>query len=135
VRSTSATCASTTRSSPSLFPPWALPLLVAAVVPLALSIGLAAGSRAAWLFVLVVISYYALYEVLHALAHLPDDAPLARVAAVRALTHHHRVHHDPALMQRWNFNFAIPLFDVLFRTRYASATSRNAREHGAASQP
>jgi hypothetical protein len=101
-----------------LFPPWALPLLVAAVVPLALLIGAAAGARAAWLFVLVVISYYALYEVLHALAHLPADAPLARVGVVRALTHHHRVHHDPALMQRWNFNFAIPLFDALLRTRH-----------------
>ncbi|MBM4242987.1 MAG: sterol desaturase family protein [Deltaproteobacteria bacterium] len=102
-----------------LFPPWALPLLVATVVPLALLVGAVAGTRAAWLFVLVAIAYYALYEVLHALAHLPDDAPLARVGAVRALTHHHRVHHDPALMRSWNFNFAIPLFDVLLHTRYA----------------
>ena len=102
-----------------LFPPWALPLLVATIVPLALVIGAVAGTRAAWLFVLVVIAYYALYEVLHALAHLPADAPLARVRAVRALTHHHRVHHDPALMRSWNFNFAIPLFDVVLGTRHA----------------
>jgi hypothetical protein len=101
-----------------LFPPWALPLLVATVLPLALLLGAVAGSRAAWLFVLVVISYYALYEVLHALAHLPADAPLARVRLVRALTHHHHVHHDLALMRRWNFNFAIPLFDALLGTRY-----------------
>ena len=118
-----------------LFPPWALPLLVATVVPLALLVGAIAGARDAWLFVLVVIAYYALYVVLHALAHLPADAPLARVRAVRALTHHHRVHHDLALMRRWNFNFAIPLFDVLLRTRYAGAASRAAREHGAASRP
>jgi hypothetical protein len=107
-----------------LFPPWALPLLVVTIVPLALLIGAAAGTRAAWLFVLVVIAYYALYEVLHALAHLPDDAPLARVRVVRALTHHHRVHHDLTLMQRWNFNFAIPLFDVLLGTRYAADDAR-----------
>ena len=79
----------------------------------------------AWLFVLVVIAYYALYEVLHALAHLPADAPLARVRAVRALTHHHRVHHDPALMRSWNFNFAIPLFDVVFGTRHADTPARS----------
>jgi sterol desaturase/sphingolipid hydroxylase (fatty acid hydroxylase superfamily) len=109
-----------------LFPPWALPLLVATVVPLALLVGALAGPRAAWLFVLVVIAYYALYEVVHALAHLPDDAPLARAGAVRALTHHHRVHHDPALMRSWNFNFVIPLFDVLLGTRITSAT-RGAR--------
>jgi hypothetical protein len=101
-----------------LFPPWALPLLVATLLPLALLLGAVAGARAAWLFVLVVIVYYALYEVLHALAHLPDDAALGRVRLVRALTHHHRVHHDLALMQRWNFNFAIPLFDLLFGTRH-----------------
>jgi sterol desaturase/sphingolipid hydroxylase (fatty acid hydroxylase superfamily) len=105
-----------------LFPPWALPLLVATIVPLALLVGAVAGPRAGWLFVLVVIAYYALYEVVHALAHLPADAPLANVGAVRALTHHHRVHHDPALMRSWNFNFAIPLFDVLLGTRTKSAT-------------
>lgn len=121
-----------------LFPPWALPLLVATVLPLALLIGALGGARAAWLFVLVVIAYYALYEVLHALAHLPEDAPLARVHAVRALTHHHRVHHDPALMRAWNFNFAIPLFDVVFGTRRASATLREQGEQAeqeAASRP
>lgn len=101
-----------------LFPPWALPLLVVTVLPLAVLVGVAAGERAAWLFVLVVIVYYALYEVLHALAHLPADAALARTRLVRALTHHHHVHHDLALMRRWNFNFVLPLFDVLLRTRF-----------------
>jgi hypothetical protein len=105
-----------------LFPPWALPLLVATVVPLALLIGAVGGTRAAWLFVLVVIGYYALYEAVHALAHLPADASLARAGAVRALTHHHRVHHDPALMRSRNFNFVIPLFDVLLGTRTKVAT-------------
>lgn len=107
-----------------LFPPWALPLLVATVTPLAILIGAGAGARAAWLFVLVVIAYYALYEVLHALAHLPADVPLGRWRAVRALTYHHRLHHDPGLMRQWNFNFAIPLFDALFGTRYPGGRRR-----------
>lgn len=99
-----------------LFPPWALPLLVVTIIPLALIVGTLTGERPAWLFVLVVIAYYGLYEILHALAHLPAGAPLARARVVRALTHHHRVHHDLRLMQRWNFNFAIPLGDLLFGT-------------------
>ncbi len=109
-----------------LFPPWALPLLVVTVLPLALAVAALAGERPAWLFVMVVIAYYGLYEVLHALAHLPDDAPLARARVVRALTHHHRVHHDVRLMQRWNFNFAIPLFDLLFGTVHREPAGRAA---------
>lgn len=113
-----------------LFPPWALPLLVATVLPLALGMALLLPPNYPWLLGLAVITYYGLYEVLHALAHLPDDHPLAGAAAVRALTRHHRTHHDPALMRRWNFNFAIPLFDRLFGTRYAPAARRAAGRSG-----
>lgn len=104
-----------------LFPPWALPLLVVTIIPLAAGLGVLGGARSAWLFVMMVIAYYGLYEVLHALAHLPNDAPLARARWVRAVTHHHRVHHDPRLMRHWNFNFAIPLFDRVFGTIYRGA--------------
>ena len=113
-----------------LFPPWALPLLVATVLPFAVALGLLLPSNYPWLLVLAVITYYGLYEVLHALAHLPDDHPLAGSAPVRALTQHHRRHHDPALMRRWNFNFAIPLFDQLFGTRYDPAAARRSDRTG-----
>lgn len=112
-----------------LFPPWALPLLVLTVFPVAFGLGVVAGHRAAWLLVLVVIAYYGLYELLHALAHLPAQAPVARSRIVRALTHHHRVHHQLALMGHWNFNFAIPLFDLLF------GTIHHARDGGPPSEP
>ena len=78
----------------------------------------------AWLFLLAVVVYYGVYEVLHALAHIPDDHPVAGWRPVRALTHHHRVHHDPALMRRYNFNFAIPIFDALFGTTYRGVSPR-----------
>ncbi len=97
-----------------LFPPWALPLLVASVLPLFVALRLVAPPNRAWLFLLAVVVYYGIYEVLHTLAHMPA----ATRGLVRAVTEHHRVHHDPALMRRYNFNFAIPLFDRLFGTRW-----------------
>jgi hypothetical protein len=109
-----------------LFPPWALPLLVGSVLPLFLVLGLVAPPDAAWLFLLGVIAYYGVYEVFHALAHLPEGHALAGSALVRAVTHHHRVHHDPALMRHYNFNFAIPIFDRLFGTVYAVSTTPEA---------
>lgn len=101
-----------------LFPPWALPLMVATVLPIFALIAAVAPPNYPWLFLLAVVTYYGIYEVFHALAHLPEDDPLAGNPLVRAVTHHHRVHHDPALMKRWNFNFAIPIFDWLFGTLY-----------------
>ncbi len=34
------------------------------------------------------------------------------------LRHHHTVHHDPRLMNRYNFNITYPIFDWLFGTWY-----------------
>jgi len=99
-----------------LFPPWALPLLVVTILPYALVLRATVSADAGWLFVLTVIGYYGVYEALHAAAHLPSSHPLARLGAVRALARHHRIHHDPALMRHWNFNFAVPLGDRLFGT-------------------
>ena len=99
-----------------LFPPWALPLLVATNLPFFLLLQAFAPASWPWLFLLSVVGYYGIYEVFHAAAHLPAGAPLAGNRLVRAITYHHRVHHDPRLMSRWNFNFAIPVFDWLFGT-------------------
>ena len=101
-----------------LFPPWALPLLVATVLPIYFLIRAVAPPNFSWLFLLAVVTYYGTYEVFHTLAHLPPTNPLAGSRFVRALTGHHRIHHDPRLMSRWNFNFAIPIFDWLFGTLY-----------------
>ncbi len=35
---------------------------------------------------------------------------------IRALRTHHARHHDPRLMQRWNFNVTVPLFDAVMGT-------------------
>ncbi|HYD48480.1 MAG TPA: sterol desaturase family protein [Terriglobales bacterium] len=104
-----------------LFPWWALPLLVAGVAPFALLLALFSG-RLAWLFLLAVTLYYGLYEILHTLAHLPADHRWAGHPTVQALTLHHRVHHDPALMRRYNFNFVVPLFDRVFGTTFRACS-------------
>jgi hypothetical protein len=101
-----------------LFPPWALPLLVVSVLPFFLLLWLVAPAGWAWLYLAAVVFYYGIYEVLHALAHLPADHPIGGARWVQALTRHHRAHHDPVLMDRYNFNFAIPLFDWLFGTTW-----------------
>lgn len=109
-----------------LFPPWALPLLVVSVLPFFLVLWAGAPAGWAWLYLLAVVLYYGIYEILHAVAHLPAGHSLARHPAVQAVVRHHRVHHDPTLMNRWNFNFALPLFDWLFGTTYRAARAETA---------
>ena len=104
-----------------IFPPWALPLMTVMLVPIFLLISLFSWN-VAWIFLLAVFVYYGVYEIFHSFAHLPEGHPAAGIPWVRAITHHHRVHHDPRLMKRWNFNFAIPIFDRLFGTLYVAPT-------------
>jgi hypothetical protein len=100
-----------------LFPPWALPLLVATVLPYCAALAWLVSTDLAWLLLLAVIGYYGVYEVVHVLAHLPTSSGRAG-RMVATVTRHHRVHHDPALMHSWNFNFVLPLGDWLFGTSW-----------------
>jgi sterol desaturase/sphingolipid hydroxylase (fatty acid hydroxylase superfamily) len=43
---------------------------------------------------------------------------------VRALRRHHAVHHDPELMQRWNFNVTVPLWDLVRGTIHRAGPPR-----------
>lgn len=100
-----------------LFPAWALPLLVVSVLPFFAVLLLAGTSNLAWLLILVVLVYYSSYEVFHALAHFPVSRGRFGHWQSR-VSRHHRIHHDPALMGRWNFNFVFPIFDTIFATRW-----------------
>jgi sterol desaturase/sphingolipid hydroxylase (fatty acid hydroxylase superfamily) len=55
--------------------------------------------------------YVLSYEWLHLAYHLPQDTVLGRNPLVRVLARHHARHHDPRLMQKWNFNVTVPLWD------------------------
>jgi hypothetical protein len=80
----------------------------------------------ALLFMATSMAYTLLYEWLHLAYHLPPDSFIGKRALIRRLRQHHTLHHDPKLMQRWNMNVTLPLWDWLRGTVYRS-TDRGAR--------
>jgi hypothetical protein len=63
------------------------------------------------LFMATSIGYVLLYEWLHLSYHLPTSSLVGRSRIIARLRRHHARHHDPRLMQRWNMNVSIPLWD------------------------
>jgi sterol desaturase/sphingolipid hydroxylase (fatty acid hydroxylase superfamily) len=73
------------------------------------------------------------YEWLHLAYHLPDESFIGRRLLIRRLRQHHARHHNPKLMQRWNMNVTLPLFDWVFGTIHrqpTDAASKVAAVHG-----
>jgi Fatty acid hydroxylase superfamily len=64
------------------------------------------------------VGYTVLYEWLHLIYHLPESHPIGGLGLVARLRRHHAIHHDPRLMQKWNFNVTIPFWDWVRRTIY-----------------
>jgi len=88
-------------------------------LPIPLVLWLALGLRNAALFFMVVtMGYVVAYEWLHLSYHAPADSFVGRMALIQRLRRHHAVHHAPELMQKWNFNVTIPLWDWVRRTIY-----------------
>lgn len=113
-----------------LFPPLLLFFFAAVALGLAALLALLLGRAAGLLFFALALAYYLAYEVLHLLAHWPQQGVLARSALLRRLLEHHRLHHAPALMARGNFNIVLPLADWLFGTlRRDDATPAAAQRH------
>lgn len=56
------------------------------------------------------------YEVLHLCYHAPKESFIGRLWLIAVLRAHHARHHDPRLMQRYNFNVTVPLFDWIMGT-------------------
>lgn len=98
----------------TLFPWWSG--LVLCVLALLVSFGLTPvlGPNVAHLVLLMMPGYLTLYEGVHSVSHLPEGHVLTRMPVLSFLREHHRIHHDPALMGKYNFNVVIPLFDWLF---------------------
>ena len=73
---------------------------------------------------LTFVAYFLALEWLHLAFHLPsawfERGPL-RGRALRALREHHRIHHDPRLMSRFNFNITVPWTDRARGTVYGRA--------------
>jgi hypothetical protein len=86
-------------------------------IPAALWLGFGLRNPAL-LFMAVTMAYVVAYEWLHLAYHAPAESFVGRLAMIRRLRRHHAVHHAPELMQKWNFNVTIPLWDWVRRTTY-----------------
>ena len=86
-------------------------------IPAALWLGFGLRNPAL-LFMAVPMAYVVAYEWLHLSYHAPADSFVGRMQLIRKLRRHHAVHHAPELMQKWNFNVTIPLWDWIRRTTY-----------------
>jgi hypothetical protein len=71
------------------------------------------------------ILYFLNYEWFHLIYHLPEKWALGRLSWIKALREHHRVHHNKALMSRYNFNITFPIADRVFGRTYSCPPDTN----------
>lgn len=70
----------------------------------------------AWLWLATNTGYILAYEWLHLAYHAPKTSFAGRNRWIRKLRRHHAIHHDLQMMQAWNFNVTVPLFDWILGT-------------------
>jgi hypothetical protein len=105
-----------------LFPPIMLLFFLGGIAaPIALVLFFVVSANAGWIFIATGIGYFLTYEWLHFAYHLPASSFVGKLDVIRRLRHHHGVHHDPALMQKWNFNITFPICDSIFGTTYQAS--------------
>jgi len=90
--------------------------IVITAAPFAVVLAHLWSASAGWLFLVTASLYMVTYEVLHLCYHAPKDSFIGRRRIIHRMRAHHAKHHDPRLMQKWNFNVTIPLFDWLMGT-------------------
>ncbi len=96
-----------------LFPWWFLPAILIANLPVALVLSRSFSPDLGYLFYTCILAYYLVYEWFHTVHHVAPESWIGRRALVRWVRVHHRRHHDPARMERGNFNVSFPLWDYI----------------------
>jgi hypothetical protein len=99
-----------------LIPAAGVASVVAITAPFAYAAARLLTHNCGWLVLAESGFYVVTYELSHLAYHMPEDSFVGRLRLVRVLREHHRRHHHPALMQRWNFNVTVPIFDWVLRT-------------------
>jgi hypothetical protein len=94
-----------------LLPAWGVLAILVASSPVAIALALVRQPNLAALWVASVVAYVLSYEWLHLAYHLPAEGMVGRLRVTRWLRQHHQRHHAPQLMQRWNFNVTLPIWD------------------------
>lgn len=90
--------------------------IVLLMVPAALLAGFLLTPNVGWLVLSTTAFCVVGYELTHLCYHLPEGSFIYRLGLMRVLREHHARHHDPRLMQKFNFNVTVPLGDLIFGT-------------------
>ncbi len=106
-----------------LLPAYGILAILASTSPIVLAFFAIRQSNLAALWVASAVAYLVSYEWLHLAYHLPESNWIGRLPVIQRLRRHHQLHHVPVLMQRWNFNVTVPLWDLVRGTMYASSPS------------
>ncbi|MBI3725528.1 sterol desaturase family protein [bacterium] len=115
-RSESMRASSTSEMRFVVFPAWAFLVMLALTSPAYVLVGLALGKNVGLIFLATAVSYYLLYEWLHASYHLAPIDALSRIPLLGKAAARHRLRHDPGRMTEVNFNITFPVFDHLVGT-------------------
>ncbi len=107
-----------------LLPSYGVLAILAATSPLVLLFFWLGEPNLAALWVAAAVGYLLAYEWLHLAYHLPDSSAIVRLPGLARLRRHHQIHHAPHLMQRWNFNVTVPIWDVLRGTSWSPTEVR-----------
>ena len=111
-----------------LMPAYAVVLIfLTLVLPFAFVIERFVTTNVAMFVTITAMVFFLSYEWLHLAYHLPLEHPIARLGFIAKLREHHRRHHEPRLMKRWNFNVTVPLFDRLHGTTWSPAREEKLR--------
>ena len=100
----------------TLIPAYGVMLIVLVSSPLTLLLYYLVSHNVGFIFLATVVSYAVSYELLHLSYHLPLDHPIGKLSIIKKLKHHHAVHHNPRIMQNWNMNVTVPLWDFILGT-------------------
>lgn len=111
-----------------LIPAYGILLIFAGVLAPATAMWLLGWHNVALLFLATEMAYVLSYEWLHLSYHLPADHPIGGLRIIATLRRHHALHHHPALMQRWNFNVTVPLWDWVCGTTVKSVEEARRRD-------
>ncbi len=101
-----------------LLPAYGVLAILAVTSPITIALVRVGQPNLGALWVASVVAYVLGYEWLHLAYHLPQHSAVGRLRIIGKLRRHHQLHHTPHLMQRWNFNVTVPVWDIVRGTVY-----------------